>query len=104
MLEHTIIGDALGFLSFDGSTGTTGTSGTYGTTFVVSQNYWHLKIFLISELYSLLFWHDCSQIIFDNGTLVFFISAVGSSYSSLAKTHYVEFILHYSYSEKSFLH
>ena len=84
MLEHTIIGDALGFLSYDGSTGTTWSSdlsGTYGTTFVVSQNYWHLKIFLISELYSLLFWHDCSQIIFDNGTLVFFISAVGLSYS-----------------------
>ena len=47
MLEHTIIGDALGFLSFDGSTGTTGTSGTYGTTFVVSQKFWQLKIFLI---------------------------------------------------------
>lgn len=39
MLEHTIIGDALGFLSIDGSTGTTGTSGTYGTTFVVSQKF-----------------------------------------------------------------
>ena len=39
MLEHTIRGDALGFVSFDGSTGTTGTSGTYGTTFVVSQKF-----------------------------------------------------------------
>ena len=51
MLEHTIIGDALGFLSYDGSSGITGSSGltgSIGIIFSVSHIYWQLKIIPIS--------------------------------------------------------